>query len=105
MTLPKMTSHNIGCMARMSSSSGSCLSFTNSALATANAWVANSATDDLIVRSGTSSNISARALDFTIVTFGFKFGVGQIDKHVVERGVRAHGRHEFLWRPDLLNAA
>src|SRR5205814_5246628 len=89
----------------MSNSSGSCLSFTNSAFATANACVANSMSDVLILRSGTSSNISARALDFTIVTFGFDFRVGQIDKDVVERRTRSRGRHQFLWRADLLDAA
>src|SRR5262245_52211839 len=92
-------------MARIRSSSGSCFSFTNSAFATANACVANSKIDDLMVRSGAPSNISTRALDFTIVTFRFDFGVVQIDKDVVERRTRSQRRDQFLRRADLLDPA
>src|SRR6188472_923064 len=88
----------------MSNSSGSCLSLTNSAFATANTCVTNSRRDVWILRSGTSANISARALDFTITTFGFDFGISQIDKDVVERCTRSQRGHQFLRRADLLDA-
>src|SRR5215831_8399687 len=92
-------------MARIRSSSGACLRFTNSALAPAKAWVPNSMMDDLMLRSGASSNISTRALDFTIITFRFNFSVGQINKDVVERRARPQRCHQFIRRADLLDAA
>src|ERR1041384_2867137 len=102
MTLPKITSHNTGCAARVNNSSGSWRSFRNSASETANTCVAKSTTGFLGL--AVLSNTSACKPDIAIIPSRFDISAGQLFEDVVQCSLGPDGGLQLGRSSDQLNA-